>query len=190
MYAQANTSQINVLGVLFIQIFACRGSFTVVERSKFGHILYESSQRSEIKGLHIFCILFHDSANVWNVNAIFFLSNFSTPLILLIVKVFLVFVFGLDHENNRHTCKHFSYLQKWSTWEFTSEHLTTYQCFSFCLKKLKQQTFRWKRAKHKIWIHCWQCRINNSSKCNNCYGPRAFGGSAVFCNKSFLLHYI
>ena len=34
-----------------------------------------------------------------------------------------------------------------------------------------------------------QCRINNSSRCSNCYGPRAFGGPAVFCNKSYLLHY-
>jgi len=25
------------------------------------------------------------------------------------------------------------------------------------------------------------CRINNSSKCSNFYGPRAFGGPAVFC---------
>jgi len=24
---------------------------------------------------------------------------------------------------------------------------------------------------------CAQCLINNSSKCSNCYGPRAFGGS-------------
>jgi len=29
--------------------------------------------------------------------------------------------------------------------------------------------------------HQDQCRINNSSKCSNCYGPRAFGGPAVFC---------
>jgi len=28
-----------------------------------------------------------------------------------------------------------------------------------------------------------QCRINNSSKSNNCYGPRAFGGPAVLCVK-------
>jgi len=35
-----------------------------------------------------------------------------------------------------------------------------------------------------------QCRINNSSKCSDCYGPRAFGGPAVFCNKSYLLHCI
>ena len=34
-----------------------------------------------------------------------------------------------------------------------------------------------------------QCRINNSSKSSNCYGPRAFGGPEVFCNKSDLLHY-
>jgi len=48
------------------------------------------------------------------------------------------------------------------------------------------------------WTHTsWQvmqrdslCRINNSSKCSNCYGPRAFGGPAVFCNKSYLSHYI
>jgi len=33
-----------------------------------------------------------------------------------------------------------------------------------------------------------QCRINNSSKCSNCYGPRVFGGPAVFCNKSYLLY--
>jgi len=33
-----------------------------------------------------------------------------------------------------------------------------------------------------------QCRMNNSSKCNNFYRPRAFGGPAVFCNKSYLLH--
>ena len=35
-----------------------------------------------------------------------------------------------------------------------------------------------------------QCRINHSSKCSNCYRPRAFGGPAVFCNKFYLLHYI
>jgi len=28
-----------------------------------------------------------------------------------------------------------------------------------------------------IWSQ-WQRRINNSSKCSNCYGPRVFGGSA------------
>jgi len=26
-----------------------------------------------------------------------------------------------------------------------------------------------------------QCRIYNSSKCNNCYRPRVFGGPTVFC---------
>jgi len=35
-----------------------------------------------------------------------------------------------------------------------------------------------------------QYRINSSSKCSNCYGPRAFGGPTVFCNKSDLSHYI
>jgi len=35
-----------------------------------------------------------------------------------------------------------------------------------------------------------QCQINNSSKCSNCCGPHAFGGPTVFCNKSYLLHYI
>jgi len=35
-----------------------------------------------------------------------------------------------------------------------------------------------------------QCRINKSSKCSNYYEPRAFEGPAVFCNKSYLLHYI
>jgi len=39
-------------------------------------------------------------------------------------------------------------------------------------------------------IYPGQCRINNSSKCSNCYGPRVFGGPAVFCNKTYLLHYI
>ena len=34
-----------------------------------------------------------------------------------------------------------------------------------------------------------QCRINNSSKCSNCYGLCAFWGPAVFCNISPLLHY-
>jgi len=29
-------------------------------------------------------------------------------------------------------------------------------------------------------------RINNSSKCSNCYGSRAFGDPAVFCNISYL----
>jgi len=33
-----------------------------------------------------------------------------------------------------------------------------------------------------------QCRINNSSKCSNCYGPRAFGGPAVLCVKCVLYH--
>jgi len=32
--------------------------------------------------------------------------------------------------------------------------------------------------------------MNNSSKCSNCYGPRAFRGPAVFYNKSYLLHYM
>ena len=31
-----------------------------------------------------------------------------------------------------------------------------------------------------------QCRINNGSKCSNCYGPRAFGGLAVLCVKFVL----
>ena len=31
-----------------------------------------------------------------------------------------------------------------------------------------------------------QCRINNSSKCSNCYQPRAFGGPAVLCLKFVL----
>jgi len=35
-----------------------------------------------------------------------------------------------------------------------------------------------------------QSRINNNSKCSHCYGPRAFGSPAVFCNNSYLLHYI
>jgi len=35
-----------------------------------------------------------------------------------------------------------------------------------------------------------QWQINNSSKCSNCYGPRAFGGPEVFCNESYFLHYI
>ena len=35
-----------------------------------------------------------------------------------------------------------------------------------------------------------QCRINNSSKCSNCHGPRTIGGPAVFYNKSYLLHYM
>ena len=33
-----------------------------------------------------------------------------------------------------------------------------------------------------------QCRINNSSKCSNCYGPRAFGGSAVLCAEAVFYH--
>jgi len=33
-----------------------------------------------------------------------------------------------------------------------------------------------------------QCRINNSSKCSNCFRPRAFGGPAVFCDKLYLLY--
>jgi len=32
-----------------------------------------------------------------------------------------------------------------------------------------------------------QCRINNSSKCSNCYGPRAFGGPAVLCIEFFVI---
>jgi len=35
----------------------------------------------------------------------------------------------------------------------------------------------------RIRLPLWQCRINNSSKFNNCYGPRASGGPAVFCVK-------
>ena len=31
-----------------------------------------------------------------------------------------------------------------------------------------------------------QRRINNSSKCSNCYGPHAFGGPAVLCVKFVL----
>jgi len=58
---------------------------------------------------------------------------------------------------------------------------------------------KWKQAGRAPQIHNQylksnsslpQCRINNSSKCSNCYGPRAFGGPAVFCNKTCLLHYI
>jgi len=33
-----------------------------------------------------------------------------------------------------------------------------------------------------------QCRINNSSNCSNCYGPRAFGSTALFCVK-FVFYY-
>jgi len=35
-----------------------------------------------------------------------------------------------------------------------------------------------------------QRRINNSSKCSNCYGPRAFGAPVVFCNKSYSFIYL
>jgi len=34
-----------------------------------------------------------------------------------------------------------------------------------------------------------QCRINNDSKCSNCYGPRAFGGPAVLRVKFVLYKY-
>jgi len=34
-----------------------------------------------------------------------------------------------------------------------------------------------------------QCRINNNSKCSNCYGPHAFGGPTVLCAK-FVLYYM
>jgi len=34
-----------------------------------------------------------------------------------------------------------------------------------------------------------QCRINNSSKCRNCYGPPRFLDTAVFCVK-FVFHYM
>jgi len=34
-----------------------------------------------------------------------------------------------------------------------------------------------------------QCRINNSSRCSNCYWPRALEGPAVFCIKFYLLQY-
>jgi len=33
-----------------------------------------------------------------------------------------------------------------------------------------------------------QRRINNRSKCSNCYGPHAFGGPAVLCVKFVLYH--
>jgi len=36
----------------------------------------------------------------------------------------------------------------------------------------------------------WPSRINNSSKCSNCYGPRAFGGPAVFCDTVNRIYYI
>ena len=35
---------------------------------------------------------------------------------------------------------------------------------------------------------CEQCQINNSSKCSNCYGPRAFGGRAVHCLQCVLCY--
>jgi len=36
-----------------------------------------------------------------------------------------------------------------------------------------------------LFIRCCHCRINNSSKCSNCYGPRAFGDPAALCVKVF-----
>jgi len=39
-----------------------------------------------------------------------------------------------------------------------------------------------------MWFCNGQSRINNSSKCSNCYGPRAFGDPAVRCVKFFLLY--
>jgi len=40
----------------------------------------------------------------------------------------------------------------------------------------------------KFWKSRSQCRINNSSKYSNCYGPRVFGGRAVLYVKLFLIY--
>jgi len=44
-------------------------------------------------------------------------------------------------------------------------------------------------APNRIMDVAWQYRINNSSKCSNCYGPRAFGDPTVLCVK-FVLYYM
>jgi len=82
---------------------------------------------------------------------------------------------------------------------FVAQELPTFSLKRFLLQNLpnSNNTRPW-RVKNSPVVHrlrnpvfgLRQCRINNSSKCSNCYGPRAFGGPAVFCNKSCLLHYV
>ena len=77
----------------------------------------------------------------------------------------------------------------------TNEHIAfTGLLLTHLLSKGKQRSNVWKIVTFKavlgLYSHPDQCRIKNSSKCSNCYGPRAFGGSAVFSNKCYLLHYI
>jgi len=65
----------------------------------------------------------------------------------------------------------------------------TVQCVSVAYT-LSISIFNALLARLSLIISGSQSRINNSSKCSNCYGSRDFGGPAVFCNKSYLLHYI
>ena len=44
-------------------------------------------------------------------------------------------------------------------------------------------------APNRIMYVAWQYRIKNSSKCSNCYRPRAFGDLTVLCVK-FVLYYM
>ena len=45
----------------------------------------------------------------------------------------------------------------------------------------RQRWFQSNYVHTKDHSSCMQCRINNSSKCSNCCGPRAFGALVALC---------
>jgi len=98
-----------------------------------------------------------------------------------LVSTFSVIRFATTDETGEHIA-----VPKTCLWFFSTKSKTCWTKANFeSLGRLLTNLYV-DSAPNRIMYVAWQYRINNSSKCSNCCGPRAFGGHAVVCVKFVL----